>query len=382
MSELFTTIWHFNNGLPRSLFYALVAWLGFTLGAFLLSRKFAPAIQRRIDEDKHPIFTIMLQAFRRPISVFLQVSGVAFALLIFSAWRPEDGNNFWLKIVTLLPAIVYRCWRIATILIVTWGLLSSSKISRLVLQGTHGKLDLKVGESVAHFLAAIFKVVVIAIAAIILLSEFNININGLITGLGLGGLTIALAAKDSAANFFGGLILVVEKPFDIGDWIVADGIEGTVESINLRSTSVRTSPGALTIVPNANLSGAAITNWSGGMEQRRASYMLSLPFNTPQQKIREFSSAVRDLLRTDKNVVPDSGVVRFAEFGPSSLSIQVIFYTTLPGFKDHLRIKERINYAILELADQMGLSFAYPSQTVYVQPFAENPPPHSPSSNE
>ena len=260
--------------------------------------------------------------------------------------------------------------------------MSSSKITRLVLQGTHSKLDLRVGESVAHFLAAIFKVVVIAIAAIILLSEFNININGLITGLGLGGLTVALAAKDSAANFFGGLILVVEKPFDIGDWIVADGVEGTVESINLRSTTIRTSPGALTIVPNANLSGTAITNWSGGMEQRRASFALALPYNTPQQKIREFSSSMRDLLRKDKDVVPDSVVVRFSEFGSSSLTIQVIFYTSLPGFKDHIRIKERINYAILELAEGMNISFAYPSQTLFVQPSAENPSATPIPSNE
>ena len=103
MSEFFSAIWHFNNGLPRFIFYALVAWLGFTLVAFLLSRKFAPAVQQRLDEEKHPIFSIMLQGFRRPVSVLLQISGIAFALLIFSAWRPEDGNNFWLKIVTGLP---------------------------------------------------------------------------------------------------------------------------------------------------------------------------------------------------------------------------------------------------------------------------------------
>lgn len=365
MTELFQTIWNMYNGLVRSLALAFFAWLLFLLAATLVSRKINPAVKKRLNEDKHPISSIFISAFQRPIIVFMHISGLCVALLIFSAWRPAADNSFWLAIIPRIPFIVYKGWRISAIIIITWGLLGSSQISSLVMQGANHKLDLKVSRSVSHFLGAIFKVIVVSIATVILMSEMNYDINGLIAGLGLGGLTIALAAKDSAANFFGGLVLVVERPFDIGDWIAADGIEGTVEDISLRSTSIRTAPGSLTIVPNANLSGSAITNWSGGMEQRRANFMLQLPHNTPEQDIREFCSAIRDLLSQDKEVVPDSGVVRFTEIGPFSLNVQVIFYTSLPGFKDHVRIRERINYGILEIAGQQGIAFALPAQTVY-----------------
>lgn len=377
MLDILHSIWSWNNGLVRYLFFAFLLWGCFLGAALLLSRKITPFIHNRITEDTRPALSILLKGFKKPFSAFLFVSGICVALLVFSAWEPAFSIGFLTRIMPTLPGFVHQSWRVVTILTVTWGMLSSSEISSLILRDARHKLDIKMGKSVAHFLGAIFQVVVVALAIVVLMSEFNYDINGLIAGLGLGGLTIALAAKDSAENFFGGLILVIEKPFEIGDWIACEGIEGTVEDISLRSTKIRTDPGALTIVPNAKLSGSAITNWSGGMEKRRASFMLSVKYDTPRASIKELVSSMRSMIQKDVDVLSDSVIVRFSEFSESSLSIQVTYYTTIPGLRDHLRIKERINFNILALAEKHNVSFAFPTRSVVFQHLETQKPPEN-----
>lgn len=365
----------FNSQFIIIIGIALLFWAAFWFGGFLLTKKISPLIEKKLNPRKHKVGLLLLRGFRHPVSLYCKVLGLCVALLIISSKQAFVTNAVLLRFLAGLPAFAYQLMRIASIIMVTWGLVASSEIAGLVISGARNKLDLEVSKSVTHFLSAVFKVVVIAISAVLLLSEMNYNINGLITGLGLGGLTVALAAKDSAANFFGGLVLVSERPFEIGDWINAAGVEGTVEDISLRSTKVRTSPGALTIVPNANLSGAAITNWSGGMEKRRADFILPLTYSSSHKTIKEFSSAVRTMLETDPEIIQDSVIVRFAELSEYSLNVRIVFYTALPAFAEHLRIRERVNYALIDIAGQHGIQFAIPSQTVYMGQNDTAPPP-------
>ncbi len=343
---------------------ALLALLLFGLAGYLLARKLGPTIQKHINEEKHPIPVLLLGGFRLPVQVGFLVCGLGAALLILSGWQHPDMPAFLANWLKSAPAFVSKMLRISAIVCISWGLVASSDIAGLVLRGARQRMDLQVDSSVTRFLSGIFKVVVLAIAAVILLSELNYNINGLITGLGLGGLTIALAAKDSASNFFGGVVLVVDKPFEIGDWVSCNGVEGTIEDINMRNTIIRNDSGSLTTMPNALLSAAPITNYSSAMNQRRADITLNLVYATPHTQIKEFVSGVREILETDPEIVSDSVLVRFANLGESSLGVRVIFYTSLPGLAEHLRIRERINYAILDLAEQHGIAFAYPTRTV------------------
>ena len=149
-------------------------------------------------------------------------------------------------------------------------------------------------------------------------------------------------------------------------------VEGSVEDINLRSTKVRTDDGSLTIVPNAKISGAAITNWSGAMKQRRADITLQLSYNTTKEQLRAFNTAVRTRLETDPEIVSDSVLVRFAEFGQSALNVRIIFYTTLHGYSDHMRIRERVNYALIDIAKTNQIEFAYPAMSVYLEKPSSN----------
>ncbi|MGD9559639.1 MAG: mechanosensitive ion channel family protein [Oscillospiraceae bacterium] len=368
MMEAIRTFWVDNEEILLAVVFALLICAGFYVLAWLVKQKIFAFILEKIDQEKHPVATLLLQGFRRPLGLYLKVLGILVALSALAGWLgqhplPERLASF----LAGLSPVLLQAMRIATILAATWGLVASSDISSLILRNARHKLDLHLSKSVSRFLSAIFNVVVVAVAAVMLLSELSYDINGLLAGLGLGGLTIALAAKDSAANFFGGLVLITEKPFDIGDWIVCSGVEGTVEDINLRSTKVRTAPGSLTYVPNATLAAAPITNWSGGMEKRRADFSLQLMYGTPSALMRAYIAEVVTMLETDPEVLPGS-IVRFSDLAAYSLDIRVIFYTSVPDFAGHLRIRERINYALVEMAEKHGIAFAFPSQTLYLQP--------------
>ncbi len=346
---------------------AVVLGVVFWVAGWALARKVMPRIVRRIDEDKHPYVHLLVNGYGRPVGLFLRVLGVCLALLVLANWQPVDPPANLTAFLGGIPAFVETVLRVAAIVCVTWGLLASSDIIVLLMQGAKSKLDIGLTKSVRHFLTAIFRVVVILIGAIALLGELNFDVYGLVAGLGIGGLVLALAAQDSASNFFGGLVIVIEKPFEIGDRIICGDVDGVVEDISLRSTKVRAGSGALIVVPNSQLSGAPILNWSGEKAKRLADFGLTFTQEVAAEQMRAFCEDARKALTADPEVVPDSVIVRFSEMGESGPTIRVAFQTTQTGLADHLRIRERANYALLELAGKSGLQFAFPTRSVYLR---------------
>lgn len=364
-----------TGGLLASIAAAFIVCAVFWVVSSVLYRKILPAVLKRYQDKKRTVVYQIICGFRLPLATYLKATGIALALLIISQ-----------KLVTLaLPASLLRflasvpsglgvAMRIATIVFFAWGLVLSSDVTGILLRRTRQRMDVEISQSVARFFSAVINVLVVAIAAVLILSELNFDINGLIAGLGLGGLTIALAAKDSASNFFGGLVLVTEKPFEIGDWISCADVEGTVEDINLRSTKVRTSTGSLTIVPNATLAAEPITNWGGVMEKRRADFNITLEYGTSNKNLKKFANSIEEMLTQHPDVVENGIIVRFTELADSGPNIRVVFYTAPTALADHLRVREQVNYEILNIAGDVPVTFAYPSQMVYVTPMqpAEN----------
>ncbi len=346
--------------------FALVFWF---LG-ILANRKIIPFILKRIDANKHPYPHLILQGFRTPTFAFIVALGLYFAGLVFSNLQDPNLPSLVTDSLSKMPPTLHTGMRIAIILCISWGLFSSSDLVNLIVRNTRSRLQMLEDSSFTRFLTGMYRVLVVALAVVIVLSELNYNINGLITGLGLGGLTVALAAKDSASNLFGGMILVIDKPFEIGDWVSCTSVEGTVEDINMRNTIIRNDSGALTTMPNAMLSAEPITNFSSAMEQRRADITLTLLYSTTQEQLKTFIASIQNLLEKDEEILPNRFIVCFSEFGDSSLNVRLIFYTTIPGYFDYLRICERINFTIMELAEEQGIGFAYPTQTLQMDPSA------------
>ena len=207
---------------------------------------------------------------------------------------------------------------------------------------------------------------ILIIAGIAVLSETGINVATLITGIGLGGLTIALAAQDTAQNLFGGLVILLDKPFQVDDWISTPDIEGVVEDITFRSTRVRTFPNALVVVPNSTLVSSPITNWSR-MNKRRASFTVGLTYNTTEAQLQRCIARITEMINQNPEVLADDTVVAFNSFQDSSLEISVLFYTRATSFSAFQKIKEQVNYGIMKIVEEEGASFAFPTQTVHLQ---------------
>ena len=219
-------------------------------------------LNRKRQIADHSTLTFVLT----PLKSFFAASGIYLALVNLN---PSAGmEHFLLKV-----------YRISVIIIVTWILLrlcdcASDSFFRFGNK-LDEQLDVNLNKTLMTFLKKALKVLLIVLAAIAILSETGTNVTTIITGLGLGGLTFALAAQDTAQNLFGGLVILLDKPFAVDDWISTPNIEGVVEDITFRSTRIRTFPNALVIVPNSSLVSSPITNWSR-MNKRRATFSIGL----------------------------------------------------------------------------------------------------------
>lgn len=299
---------------------------------------------------------ITFASFEKPTRSAIILFG-AFSTFLFFPLSAAHRADFTPLATTLL--------RIGLILLLTQGMLGLRRAIPLLL---HKATDTEEDDNnrlvISHFFSATYKVIVFSFCTMMIVTELGYNVSSLVAGLGLGGLTVALAAKDSAANFFGGIVLLFEKPFKIGDWISAGEIEGTVENITYRSTHIRTINDAVSIVPNAKLCEQSITNWSL-LHKRLAKFTLQLTYSTPTQTLENVVSDVRQMLRADPEVLPETVEVQLDEFSTNSLDISVLFYANTTKISDFRAAKGRINLAVLKIVQKRGASFALPSQSVY-----------------
>jgi len=211
-----------------------------------------------------------------------------------------------------------------------------------------------------------------AIIAVIALA--GVNVAGLIAGLGIGGLVIALAAKDSVENLFGSVTVLVENPFQIGDFVRVNGIEGEVEQINLRSTKIRTAEDSVVTLPNSQLITAAVENL-GRRRYRRARLMLKVHFATPPETIHEFCEQIRESLAAHPSVVSDKSYVYLNDFGDTTLNVLVQFFIVAANWNDELATRDEVMRKIMDLAGDLGVQFAVPMPVALATPDTIGQPP-------
>ena len=202
--------------------------------------------------------------------------------------------------------------------------------------------------------------------------SFNLPIVGLLGSLGIGGIAIALAAKETLSNIFGSLTVMVDRPFEIGDWVITEGVEGTVEKMGLRSTKIRTFNNSLVTVPNSLLITAKVDNM-GKREFRRVKTMIAVQYDTTPEQIDAFCEGIRELIRRQPYTRKDYYQVFLNEFNSSSLDILLNLYLDCNDWSVELRERHRLFVDIVRLAKRMGVQFAFPTQTVHL--YQEEPAP-------
>ena len=208
--------------------------------------------------------------------------------------------------------------------------------------------------------------IVYVIAGFIVITELEFNLNGLVAGLGIGSVVITLAAQDTAKNLFGGLVIFLDKPFVVGDWIQVDKFEGTVEDITFRSTRVRTFENSVVNIPNAVIANDSIINWSR-MEKRRNKVNLCLDLDTPLEKVQKVQQRIKEMLRQHDDVIDDTIIVRFDNITDNGINLLVCSYTNSVDYASFLEEKEKINLKIMQILKEENVELAYDTKTIFVK---------------
>ena len=225
---------------------------------------------------------------------------------------------------------------------------------------------MQIEEQLLPFVRTAIRFIAIAIGLVIILQEWGYDVSGLIAGLGLGGLAFSLAAQDTVANLFGFVAIVSDNPFDVGEFIKTPDVEGVVEHVGLRSTRVRQLDQAVVYVPNNKLANSAILNWSR-LEKRRLNFVLGVTYEAGSGDIRVLLHRVREMLKAQEDVDPETIVVFFTDFGDSALNILVRAYLMIADWTIFTSEKERLQLEVMDIVDELGMSIAFPSTSIYIE---------------
>ncbi len=233
--------------------------------------------------------------------------------------------------------------------------------------------------AMVEWLVKAIKAAFIFIGAGTILQIWGIEVGPILAGLGLFGVAVALGAQDLFKNLIAGILIIAEKRFNTGDWILVHGtVEGTVETIGFRSTVVRRFDKAPVFVPNTKLSDSAVTNFSS-MTHRRIYWTIGVEYRTTVEQLRTIRDGIENYIMENDAFADPPQVVRFVRidrFSDSSIDIMLYCFTKTTNWGEWLEIKEQLAYAIKEIVEGTGSAFAFPSQSLYI----ENNPDDSPEA--
>ena len=287
------------------------------------------------------------------------------AQLIFLNWFVFIALSLF-DISSTVSDFILNTAKVLSYIGVILGGLRLADILQLFLVGKAKKTATKYDDLIAPLIGRTVKVGVAIIGVLSIAEILSLPLASLLTGLGIGGIAIAMAAKDTIANIFGSITVVSDRPFNIGDWVVIDNMEGTVEDLGFRSTKIRTFYNSLISVPNSILLTAPVDNL-GRRQYRRYKTVLSVQYDTPPEKIEAFTAGVKTLLDNHPSSRKDFYLVHLNEFSASSLDILLYCFFKVPTWNDELKARENLMLDILKLAKELSIEFAFPTQTVHLQ---------------
>jgi len=321
------------------------------LGGFALVLRWAFRLSRR-GSSEHPFRRALVQ-MTLPAFFLLATPAVAYLALVQINLRGSSANGMEISATAVMfLAGAWICWRFAPV--VAEAAIASPSIPT---------------ESVdAHLIRICTRLLGIVAGAVLLAmgaDRLGIPVYGIIAGLSVGGLAIALAAQPTVENLIGGFTLFADKPIRVGDACRCGSDEGTVEAIGIRSTRIRGYDRTLTAIPNAALSKMSIVNLAQ-RDRMLLKAVIGVRYETSPEQLRYLLSKLRELLLGHPRLHPDPVRARFIGFGASSLDIEVLAYATTKDRAEFLGIQEDILLRIMEIVGESGTGFAFPSQTLYL----------------
>jgi len=291
------------------------------------------------------------------------VKPLVLAIIFYGIYRAVSFLTIGKALASVVP--LEAILRVLVIIIISYGIYRLCDILSQYLMSVAKKTETKLDDMIIPILRKSLKVLVVVLAILFSLQSLGFDVGTLIAGLGIGGLALALAARDSIANIFGSIMIFLDQPFKIGERILIDGTDGVVEEVGLRSTRIRTLTGHLVAIPNATIAGAKIENISKRPTIRMLT-SIGVTYDTGYEKLQRAVQIIKDILARTENLMPDYFVF-FDEFGESSLNIFIIFWVSKPDYWLFKGTCEKINFEIKRQFEEEGIEIAFPTQTIYLK---------------
>lgn len=344
--NVFENIKHINIlNLTIAIIIAIVFKIFSSVLAYIIIKMF----NLRIKDKKK----IKRNGFYKPIKIFFVLLGIYIGFKVL-----EIPENIFSNIT--------KIFKICTIFLIAKGSANLFNSDSETFEKVKEKLNFKGTDTAVNFLSKIIKTIIYIIAGFIITKELGYDLNGLATGLGIGSVVVALAAQELAKNIIGGFSIIIDRPFEIGDYIETTTCVGTVEDITFRSTRIRDINNQIIVVPNSIVADSSLIN-ATKREKRRYELRLTLELNTSLEKVHELSNTLKELLNSHTSILKDSILVYFDTISNNGIDLQIISYTSIIDYKDFLEFKEQLNYEILATVEKQQIELAYPSQTVYLK---------------
>lgn len=236
------------------------------------------------------------------------------------------------------------------------------------LEKLASRTENKMDDQLVPLARKVLKIFVVIVGGLFVLNNLDYNITALLAGLSIGGLAVALAAQDTLKNFFGSVMIFLDKPFKIGDWVTMGSVDGTVEEVGFRATRIRTFRNSLVYVPNAKIADGSIDN-HGERKHRRFFTTITITYDTPPEKVEAFVDGLRIIVANHPKTWKDNYHIYFNDLGSHSLDIMFYVFFSVPTWGEELQCKHEILLDILRLAEELDVRFAFPTQTLHVEEF-------------
>lgn len=319
-------------------------------------------LEHRAAKTKSEWDNAVIKSIRPPLEVLILAYGIWLAINVLP--QPEKPVN--------IKRFVDMSGHVLILIIGAWLLLRLLKVVDMFLK--------KKAEDPRHWLefemvpliGTSLRILVAITAGIVIAQNLGYSVSGLVASLGLGGAALALASKDTLSNFFGSMMILIDKPFKVGDWVKSAEFEGVVEEIGFRSTRIRTFEKTVENIPNNVLANMIVVNMDRrkdeGLNVRRVKIIVGVTYATTADQMEAAIAAIKEIIETDEGV--DQRMTQhvvFTDFGASSLDIMVYYFANKADWGYYLKTRERVNLKIMRKLKELGLSVAFPTRSIYLE---------------
>ncbi|MGC9311330.1 MAG: mechanosensitive ion channel family protein [Sediminispirochaetaceae bacterium] len=318
------------------------------LAVFIIQSFVKKRIRKNEEEDQHHRRWVILLAVRRVVIPVLYLTVL---------WAALNGLEMSAYLQRILRGVLVA---VGAVLVVRTVIFILSTSLRKYTQKTGREED----EKRTRPLLSLISFLLWIIAALFLLDNFGFNISTLVAGLGVSGIAVAIAAQGILGDLFNYFVIFLDRPFELGDFIIFDDKLGSIEKIGIKTTRIRALGGEQLVVANSALVNARLHNYKR-MERRRVVFRIGVTYQTPSQQLEEIPRLIREIIESIELTQFDRS--HFQGYGDFALTFESVYYVLTADYAVYMDIQQEINLRIYKAFEERGIEFAYPTQTLYLQ---------------